>query len=115
MKKPIGSGKVIAAAKALLLSSLVAGCVSADLRSAADKDVGSKVCGEYRQNLYTGNWWGQSPQECLDGQLQPNPESDIDERGISVVFVTRTWLQAAEAVGSLGFSAPVYVTWWLEK
>ena len=115
MMKRMGATYVIAVAKVLLLSSLVAGCVSADLRSAADKDVGSKVCREYCQNLYTGNWWGQSPQECLDGQLQPNPESDIDERGISVVFVTRTWLQAAEAVGSLGFSAPVYVTWWLEK
>ncbi len=113
--KPIGVRNIIAAAKMLLLSSLIAGCVSVDLRTAAYKDVGSKVCKEYRQNLYTGNWWGRSPQECLDAQLQPRPEADINERGISTVFVTRTWLQAAEAVGSLGFSAPVYVTWWLEK
>jgi len=113
--KPIGVRNIIAAAKMLLLSSLIAGCVSVDLRTAAYKDVGSKVCKEYRQNLYTGNWWGRSPQECLDAQLQPRPEADINERGISTVFVTRTWLQTAEMIGSLGFSAPVHVTWWLEK
>ena len=104
----IGRGATVA-------TLLLAGCISVDLQSTADKLVHSKRTGEYFQNTYTGEWWGVGPQQVLDVQLQPDNGSDIDERGLCCVSYNQTWVQVLRGLACFGFRTPVYVTWWLEK
>lgn len=101
-------------AMSAVIGAMFAGCVSVDLKTQAEPDEQSKVSKEFCQNAYTGNWWGENPQTVLCGKLQ-RPDGTIDDRGLSKVFVTRTWWQTAKTIGCLGFRAPVYITWWEER
>ena len=99
----------------LLAASMLVGCVSVDLKSAATKDVGSKKSMEFFQNSYTKKWCGHSPQDVLDLQLQPRADAEINEAGLYRVVVSQTPCQILQGIVWLGFRTPVYVTWWLEK
>jgi hypothetical protein len=99
----------------LLAASMLVGCVSVDLKSAATKDVGSKKSMEFSQNSYTKKWCGHSPQDVLDLQLQPSADAEINEAGLYRVVVSQTPCQILQGIVWLGFRTPVYVTWWLEK
>lgn len=98
-----------------LVLSILVGCVSIDLESSACKDVGSKKSMEFFQNSYTKKWCGQSPQEVLDLQIQPNTDAEINEAGLYRVMVRQTAGQILQGIVCFGFRSPVYVTWWLEK
>ena len=95
--------------------SMLAGCISVDLESSTCKDVGSKKSMEFFQNSYTKKWYGQSPQEVLDLQLQPTSDAEIRETGLYRVMVRQTSCQVLQGIVCFGFRTPVYVTWWLEK
>ena len=92
----------------------LAGCLSVDLKTLAEPDERTKVSKEFYQNAYTGNWWGENPKTVLLEKLQ-RPDGTVDDRGLSKVFVTRTWWQTMKTIGCFGFRAPVYVTWWEER
>ena len=70
------------------LGASLAGCVAVELATMSEKDPTSKRTNEFYQNSYTGNWCGDSPQKLLDRQLNPDRDSEIDERGLYSFAVT---------------------------
>lgn len=97
----------------VMLAACCSGCVSINLTSSGDADENSKF-----ESTYLGSWYGywicHDPQVDIDLAARM-ADGKVDERGFYRITETRRWYHILTEFGTLGFVAPVNITWWLEE